>query len=224
MRVIRETAKNAGLDLYQSYDMIDATQNLDFYMSISGMIKSCAVNMSKMASDLRLMSSGPRTGLFEINLPAKQNGSSIMPGKVNPVIPEVVNQVAFNIIGNDTAITLAAEAGQLELNAFEPVIFYNLFESIETLGNAAATFTDNCIVGITANAERCKKMVDESIGIVTAICPHIGYEKAAAIAKEALKTDVSVRSLILEKGIMTEERLNKILDPFAMTEPGIQQV
>jgi aspartate ammonia-lyase len=174
-----------------------------------------------MANDLRLMSSGPKTGLGEINLPAKQNGSSIMPGKVNPVIPEVVNQVAFNIIGNDTTITMASEAGQLELNAFEPIIFYNLFESIETLTYAVKTFIDNCIVGITANEEHCRNMVNNSIGIITVICPYVGYETAANIAKEALSTGKSVKQLILEKGLFDEAQLDKILDPYTMTEPGI---
>lgn len=144
-----------------------------------------------------------------------------MPGKINPVIPEVVNQVAFNIIGNDVTITMAAEAGQLELNAFEPIIFYNLFQSIETLTFAVKTLVDNCIVGITANKEHCREMVENSIGIITAICPYVGYETAANIAKEALHTNQSVRKLILEKGLMNEEQLNTILNPVTMTEPGI---
>ena len=206
----------------QSYDTIDATQNLDSYAMVSGIVKSCAVNLSKMCNDLRLMSSGPRTGFCEINLPAKQNGSSIMPGKINPVIPEVVNQVAFNIIGNDVTITMAAEAGQLELNAFEPIIFYNLFESIQTLSNAVQTLVDNCIVGITANEEHCREMVESSIGIITAICPYVGYETAANIAKEALRTNQSVRELILQKKLLSEEQLTTILDPYTMTKPGIQ--
>ena len=175
-----------------------------------------------MCNDLRLMSSGPRTGFCEINLPAKQNGSSIMPGKINPVIPEVVNQVAFNIIGNDVTITMAAEAGQLELNAFEPIIFYNLFESIQTLSNAVQTLVDNCIGGITANEEHCREMVESSIGIITAICPYVGYETAANIAKEALRTNQSVRELILQKKLLSEEQLKTILDPYTMTKPGIQ--
>jgi len=206
---------------YQCADLIDGTQNLDCYPYVSGIIKSCAVTLSKMSNDLRLMASGPRTGFGEINLPDRQNGSSIMPGKVNPVIPEVVSQVAFNIIGNDVCITMASEAGQLELNAFEPVIFYNLFESLQTLKTALTTFIDNCIVGITANKEHCKELVDNSIGIITAICPYIGYEKAANIAKEAKKNNSSVRSLILEKGILNEAELNAILDPYSMTSPGI---
>ena len=152
---------------------------------------------------------------------AKQNGSSIMPGKVNPVIPEVVNQVAFNIIGNDMTITMAAEAGQLELNAFEPIIFYCMFQSIDTLAYAVQTLVDNCITGITANEERCRDLVENSVGIITAISPHVGYQKAADIAKKALKTGESVRNLILQEKLMDEEELSRVLDPINMTEPGI---
>ena len=220
-RIVKNMSRLTGQDLVQSYDMIDATQNLDGYAAVSGVIKSCAVNLSKMSNDLRLMSSGPRTGFGEINLPARQNGSSIMPGKINPVIPEVVNQVAFNIIGNDMTITMAAEAGQLELNAFEPIIFYNLFESIETLAGAVRTLVDNCIVGITANERRCRELVEQSVGLITAACPYIGYEKAASIAKEALRTGRPVRELILEQKLLPQEQLDQVLDPFVMTEPGI---
>jgi len=140
---------------------------------------------------------------------------------VNPVIPEVVNQVAFNIIGNDMTITMAAEAGQLELNAFEPIIFNNLFQSIETLTNAVRTLVDNCITGITANVEYCRNMVENSVGIITAICPFVGYEKAAIVAKEAIKTGASIRDLILRDGLLTKEQLDVILNPYSMTEPGI---
>ena len=168
-----------------------------------------------------IMSSGPRAGFGEINLPAKQNGSSIMPGKVNPVIPEVVNQVAFNAIGNDMTITMAAEAGQLELNAFEPIIFYCLFQSIDTIAYAVNTFVDNCVIGITANETRCRYFVENSVGIITAICPYVGYQKAAEIAKEAIKTGESVRKLIIETGLLTKEQMDEIMDPVQMTEPGI---
>ncbi|WP_373898249.1 aspartate ammonia-lyase [Haloimpatiens sp. FM7315] len=209
------------MDLVHAEDLIDSTQNLDNFVAVSGAIKTCAVNLSKMANDLRLMSSGPRTGFGEINLPPKQNGSSIMPGKVNPVIPEVINQIAFNIIGNDVTITMASEAGQLELNAFEPVIFYNLFQSIDTLTNGVDTLVRNCIEGITANEKRCKDLVDNSVGVITAICPHIGYKKAAAIAKNAIKTGESVRKLVMKEAILNEKELNVILDPISMTEPGI---
>lgn len=209
------------MEFVQAFDLIDATQNLDAFVAVSGAIKACAVTLSKIANDLRLMSSGPRAGFHEINLPAKQNGSSIMPGKVNPVIPEVVNQVAFNIIGNDVTITMAAEAGQLELNAFEPIVFYCMFQSIDTLSYAVETFVDNCVLGITANETRCRYLVENSVGIITAICPYVGYQKAADIAKKAIKTGESVRDLILAEKLMTEEQLKCILDPVNMTEPGI---
>ena len=196
------------------------TSNLDPFAAVSGSVKACAVTLSKIASDLRLMSSGPRTGLGEILLPGKQNGSSIMPGKVNPVIPEVVNQAAFQIFGNDVTITLAAELGQLELNAFEPVIFYNLFQAVDLLGHAAATFTDNCICGIQADAARCKAMVENSVGTATALCPYLGYTKAAEIAKKAVRENRNLRELVLEERLMDEEELDRVLDSYAMTEPG----
>ena len=220
-RIVPNLAELSGMELVQAFDLIDATQNLDSFVAVSGAIKACAVTLSKIANDLRLMSSGPRAGFAEINLPARQNGSSIMPGKVNPVIPEVVNQVAFNIIGNDVTITMAAEAGQLELNAFEPIIFYCMFQSIDTLAYAVQTFVDNCITGITANESRCRYLVENSVGIITAICPHVGYQKAAEIAKEAMKTGESIRSLILKEGLLDETELDEILEPTHMTEPGI---
>ena len=216
-RIVPNLSEISGMEFIQAFDLIDATQNLDSFVAVSGAVKACAVTLSKMSNDLRLMSSGPRAGFGEINLPAKQNGSSIMPGKVNPVIPEVVNQVAFNIIGNDMTITMAAEAGQLELNAFEPIIFYCMFQSIDTLGYAVETLVDNCIVGITANEERCRQLVENSVGIITAICPHVGYEKTADIAKKAINSNESVRSLILKENIMDEEELSRILDPIHMT-------
>ena len=220
-RIVPNLSKVTGLSLVQAFNLIDATQNLDEFVAVSGAVKTCAVNLSKMSNDLRLMSSGPRCGFGEINLPPRQNGSSIMPGKVNPVIPEVVNQVAFNIIGNDMTVTMAAEAGQLELNAFEPIIFYNLIQSVETLTYAVHTLVDHCIVGITANRERCRDMVEHSVGIITALCPHVGYEKAAEMAKRAIETGAPVRRLILEEVLLDEASLDKILDPYSMTEPGI---
>ena len=204
------------LELTQAEDLVDATQNLDGLVYVSGIVKACATSLSKIANDLRLMSSGPRAGFAEINLPAKQNGSSIMPGKINPVIPEVVNQIAFNIIGNDSTITLAAEAGQLELNAFEPIIFYCLFESLETLANGAEVFRKDCIEGITVNADNCKDEVEKSIGIVTALCPHIGYTKASQLAKRALNEKRNVRDVLIEEEILPKENINKILDPKKM--------
>ena len=209
--------KVSGVHLVQAEDLIDATQNLDGFVSVSGALKTSAVSLSKIANDLRLLSSGPRTGIMEINLPAMQNGSSIMPGKVNPVIPEVVSQAAFNIIGNDCTITMAAEAGQLELNAFEPVLFYNIFESIDCLEGAAMTFADNCVMGITANRERCRQHLEESVGTVTALCPYIGYTQAAKIAKESLKTGVTVAKLVLRENLLSAEMLAMVLDPVAMT-------
>ena len=220
-RIVPNLAQVSGMEFVQAFDLIDATQNLDPFVAVSGAIKACAVTLSKMANDLRLMSSGPRCGFGEINLPPKQNGSSIMPGKINPVIPEVVNQVAFNIIGNDVTITMAAEAGQLELNAFEPIIFYCLFQSIDTLAYAVNTFVENCVKGITANEERCRELVEKSVGIVTALSPHIGYMKAAELAKEALKNNVPIRQLVLDRKILNKEELDEILDVWGMTEPGI---
>lgn len=220
--IVANIVKVSHLPLRQADNLIDATQNLDCYAEASTIVKTCAINLSKMSNDLRLLSSGPRCGFNEINLPSMQNGSSIMPGKVNPVIPEVVNQVAFNIIGNDMTITMACEAGQMELNAFEPVIFFNLFQSIETLTQAVRTLIKNCINGITANKEHCLDLVNHSIGIITALNPYIGYKHSASIAKEAQKTGRQVRELVLEHGVLNEEELKTILDPKSMTQPGIK--
>ena len=219
-----ELSKVAGISLKQADDLIDATQNLDGFVSVSGVLKTCAVDISKISNDLRLMSSGPRTGLSEINLPARQNGSSIMPGKINSVIPEVVSQVAYLIIGHDYTITMAAEAGQLELNAFEPVLFHHLFESIDTLKEAAATLTKHCITGITANKGQCEEYIEKSVGISTALCPYIGYAKSAEIAKKSLKTGISVKELVLEEGLLKEEELKEILKPEKMTQPMREKV
>ena len=218
-KIMPKLSEIAGYELTPASDLIDATQNLDSFVAFSAALKTCAVNLSKIANDLRLTSSGPCTGIGEIVLPAMQNGSSIMPGKINPVIPEVINQVAFLIIGHDATVTAAAEAGQLELNAFEPVLFYQLFESITALTGALNTFTKNCIVGIKANREKCLEMVEKSVGIVTAMAPYIGYQRSAAIAKESLKTGTPVREIILRDHITSEETLNNILDIYKMTEP-----
>jgi aspartate ammonia-lyase len=215
--IVNILSEECGRELIKADDLIDATQNVDCFVAVSGSLKACAVNLSKICNDLRLMSSGPKTGFGEITLPAKQNGSSIMPGKVNPVIPEVVSQVAFLVIGNDMTITMAAEAGQLELNAFEPVIFYKLFESLTCLSNAISTLTENCIKGIIANEKRCEELVGKSVGIVTALCPYLGYKKSAELAKEALAKDVRIKDLILEYGLIDPVQLDKILDPYSMT-------
>jgi aspartate ammonia-lyase len=182
-------------------------------------LKRVAVKVSKICNDLRLLSSGPRAGLGEINLPPMAPGSSIMPGKVNPVIPEVVNQVAFEVIGNDMTVTMAANAGQLELNVMEPVIAHNLLRSIDMLGRACQTLTERCIIGISANREHCRRMVENSIGLVTALNPYLGYEKSTEIAKEAMATGSSVYQIVLEKGYMSKAELEEILSPENMTKP-----
>lgn len=221
--IVPTLAKVSGYPLVQADDLFDATENLDGFVRVSSSLKACAVNLSKMCNDLRILASGPKAGFGEITLPAMQNGSSIMPGKVNPVIPEVVSQVAFHIIGHDVTITMAAEAGQMELNAFEPVVFYNLFDSITTLTHAVDTLTDNCIIGITANKERCQKLLDASVGITTALCPYIGYKKAASLAKESLRTGIPVKKLVLKHGLMKEKQLDIVLDPYAMTEAATKK-
>lgn len=214
-------AENSGLDLRTAEHLVDATQNTDAYVQVSSALRGCMVNMSKIANDLRLMASGPRAGLTEIILPARQPGSSIMPGKVNPVMAEVMNQVAFQVIGNDTTICLASEAGQFELNVMEPVLVFNLLESMEMMTNVFTVFREYCLDGIQANGERMEAYVNNSIGIITAINPHVGYETASAIAKEALETGKPIRTLCMEKGILTKEELDLILDPYEMTNPGI---
>lgn len=219
--VTKVLSELTGVPYYQAEDMIDGTQHIDCFAAVSGALKECALALSKISNDLRLMSSGPRTGFEEINLPARQNGSSIMPGKVNPVIPEVVSQVAFRVVGNDMTISMAVEAGQLELNAFEPVVFDALFQSITALDGAIKTLTVNCVEGITANEQHCLDLLDASVGTVTAVCPYIGYAQAAALAKEALKTGVPVRTLLVERGILTTEEVEHILDAFRMTKPGV---
>jgi aspartate ammonia-lyase len=219
--VVKTLSEVSGEELLQSTDLVDGTRNLDVFVWMSSAIKICATNLSKTVNDLRLMASGPTAGFNEINLPQMQPGSSIMPGKVNPVILEVVNQVCFQVFGNDVTITKAAEAGQLELNVFEPVLFFNLFQSLEIIKNGVDTLIENCIKGITANEERCKSMVDNSIGILTALNPHIGYKNASDIAKQSLKEGVPVAELILRRGLMSREDIAVILNPFNMTNPGI---
>ena len=198
-------------------DLVEATPDTGAYVSYSAALKRLAVKLSKICNDLRLMASGPRCGLHEINLPPMAPGSSIMPGKVNPVIPEVTNQVCFKVIGNDTAVTFAAEAGQLQLNVMEPVIAQCILESQTWLINAMNTLRTKCIDGITVNADHCYEMVKHSIGIVTALNPYIGYKTSTKVAKEALETGRSVYDLVLEHGYMTQEKLDEALDPKAMT-------
>ncbi|EFS21806.1 putative aspartate ammonia-lyase [Fusobacterium gonidiaformans 3-1-5R] len=220
-RVVEVLSEVTGFSFSQCEDLVDGTRNLDSFVYLSSILKTCAVNLSKTANDIRLMSSGPKAGIAELILPQEQPGSSIMPGKVNPVIPEVMNQVCFQIFGNDVTITKAAEAGQLELNVFEPVLFFNLFQSIQILTNGIRTFIDNCIAGIQVNEEDCKYWLTRSVGVVTALSPHIGYKVAAEIAKLSLKTGKPVYDLVLEQGLLEKEKLDVILNPFEMTKPGI---
>lgn len=215
-RKIREVS---GKDYIVASDLIEATQDTGAYVQISGVLKRVSAKLSKVCNDLRLLSSGPKCGLNEINLPKMQPGSSIMPGKVNPVIPEVVNQVCYFVIGSDITVTFASEGGQLQLNVFEPVIAYSLFNSIVMLEKAMITLADKCIDGITANEQICSDFVYNSIGIVTALNPYIGYENSASIAKEALNTGKRVYDLALERGLLSKEELDNILTPQNMLNP-----
>ena len=199
-------------------NLVEATSDTSSFVAYAGALKKLAIKLSKICNDLRLLSSGPRTGLFEINLPAKQPGSSIMPGKVNPVIPEVVNQVCFKVIGNETTVALASEAGQLQLNVMEPIIALSLFDSIDLLTNALDTLRKECIDGITANQEHLRKEVENSIGIITALNPVIGYKNSTKIAKQALEENRSVYDLVLEHKVLTKEELDKLLDPKNMLD------
>lgn len=220
-RSVEILAKLTDIPFENAVDLVDATQNTDAYTEISSALKICMINMSKVANDLRLMSSGPRAGFAELQLPARQPGSSIMPGKINPVICEVVNQVAFQVAGNDLTVSLASEAGQFELNVMEPVLVYNLHQSLHIMNQVLETFGEFCIEGIEANIDTCKTYVDRSIGIITALNPHVGYEIATRLAKEALETGASIRELILRDKVLTEEEVDNILDSFEMTKPGI---
>jgi aspartate ammonia-lyase len=211
--------KLTGLPLRTSEDLIEATWDTGAFVQLSGVLRRIAVKLSKVCNDLRLLSSGPRAGINEINLPKMQPGSSIMPGKVNPVIPEVVNQIAFQVIGMDVTVTLAAEAGQLQLNVMEPVIAFDLFVMLETLKRGCRVLESKCIRGITANPERCRELVLNSIGIVTALNPIIGYENSAAIAKEALASGRSVHDLALEKGLIDKDKLEEILSVDNLMNP-----
>ncbi len=217
--VCRRLAEISGIPVVTAPNLIEATQDCGAFVQLSGVLKRVAVKLSKVCNDLRLLSSGPRAGLFEINLPARQAGSSIMPGKVNPVIPEVVNQIAFEVIGNDLTVTLAAEAGQLQLNAFEPVIAHSLFESVTHLRQGCLILADRCVEGITANRERLAGIVRDSIGVATALNPHIGYANATEIAVEAHRSGRSVAELVLERGLMSAEQLAEVLRPEVLTRP-----
>ena len=216
---VEELSRISGIDFEVAEDLVEATSDVGSFVMFSGVLKRVAVKISKMCNDLRLMSSGPRAGLNEINLPPVAPGSSIMPGKVNPVIPEVVNQVAYQVIGNDLAVTMAAEAGQLQLNVMEPVIAFNILQSLKMLSKAVTTLTRRCIRGITANEDQCRKYVDCSIGIVTALNPYIGYENSTRIASKALQTGRGVMDLVLEEGLLSRKKLEEILSPSQMCHP-----
>jgi aspartate ammonia-lyase len=217
--VCKHLIKVSGIPFITAHNLVEATQDCGSFVQLSGVLKRVAVKLSKTCNDLRLLSSGPRAGLGEINLPAVQAGSSIMPGKVNPVIPEVVNQVAFEVIGNDITVSFAAEGGQMQLNAFEPIIAHSLFKSLSHLRQACIILADRCVRGITANREHMKQMVENSIGIVTALNPYIGYENSSMIAKEAYASGRSVVALVLEKGLLTQAQLDEIMKPESLTRP-----
>jgi aspartate ammonia-lyase len=216
-RCVNHLSKITGKPLKLAVDLVEATQDTQPFVLFSSALKSLAIKLSKICNDLRLLSSGPRAGLHEINLPAMQPGSSIMPGKVNPVIPEVVNQVCFKAIANDLAVTLAAEAGQLQLNVMEPIIAYCILESQTMFMNAASTLRQHCVDGITANDDICRRYVEHSIGVVTALNPLLGYDKSTELAAEALKTGKGIVELVREKKLLTEEQIRSVLDPKAMT-------
>jgi aspartate ammonia-lyase len=217
--VVQQLRELTGIPVVKASNLVEATQDTGAYVQLSGVLKRVAVKLSKISNDLRLLSSGPRAGLHEINLPPMAPGSSIMPGKVNPIIPEVVNQIAFQVIGHDVAVTMASEAGQLELNVMAPVIAYNLFSSIVILTRGCYTLGRRCVSGITANREQCRYYVENSIGLVTALNPVLGYERSSEVAAEALATNRSVIDVILEKGYLTREELDEFLKPENMTRP-----
>jgi aspartate ammonia-lyase len=218
-KVCEHLSRITGLRLITAPDLVEATADTGAFVQLSGVLKRCAVKLSKICNDLRLLSSGPRAGFGEINLPPMQPGSSIMPGKVNPVIPEVVNQVCFDVMGGDTTVTIAAEAGQLQLNVFEPIIAYRLLRSIESLANACRVLRERCIEGITPNPDRMRHFVEHSIGIVTALVPVIGYEASTAVAKDALDSGRGVYDIVLERKLLTRAELDRVLNPEAMTAP-----
>lgn len=218
-RVRAHLSKITGLELITAPDLVEATADTGVFVQLSGVLKRCAVKLSKICNDLRLLSSGPRAGFGEINLPPMQPGSSIMPGKVNPVIPELVNQVCFEVIGGDVTVTIAAEGGQLQLNVFEPVIAYRLLRGLITMTRACDILRQRCVDGITANPERMRMFVERSIGVITALVPVLGYETTTEIAKKALETGRGVYELVCDTGLMTRAELDRLLNPEAMTAP-----
>ncbi|MBY5920826.1 aspartate ammonia-lyase [Ferrimonas balearica] len=221
---IQHLSDIAKVEMKGASDKVEATVDMGAFVLYSGILRRIAVKLSKICNDLRLLSSGPRCGFNEINLPPMQPGSSIMPGKVNPVIPEAVNQTAFQVIGNDLAVTMAAEAGQLQLNAMEPLITYNLLNSTKMLSDAMAMLTTRCVVGITANKDHCQQLVNNSLALATLLNPYIGYENTTRLAKTALQTGQGIVELVLEEGLLTQEQLDRLLDPEIMLKPSIAQL
>ncbi|MBQ2058926.1 MAG: aspartate ammonia-lyase [Firmicutes bacterium] len=217
----KKVAELTGEPFYQAEDLVDGTMHTDCYAMISGALKSLAIVLNKICADLRIMSSGPATGFGEIHLPERQNGSSIMPGKINPVMTEVVTQVGFKVIGNDVTVTLACEGGQLELNAFEPITFYSLFESIQMLTNVMPVFKAYCVDGIEANADHCRELMEKSVGMATALNPYIGYKASAKLIKDAKAHGKTLKQEAYDENILPHDQLDEILDPMAMTTPGI---
>ncbi len=220
-KVVAALSKISGLPFVSSKNLFERMQSMADFVAFSGSLRELAIELIRIANDLRLLASGPRTGFAEIILPPVQPGSSIMPGKVNPVMAEVTNMVCFQVLGNDLTISLAAQAGQLELNVMMPVISFNLLQSMEILANDISLLTDRCVKGITVNRERCKEYAEKSVGLATILNPSIGYEAAAAVAKESAATGKSLREIIVARGILTAEVVDKILDPTAMTEPSV---
>jgi aspartate ammonia-lyase len=222
-RIVEGLACETGEDLIRSKNLIERMQNMDPFVALSSAVKGTAVNLIRIANDLRLLSSGPRTGLGEINLPPVQPGSSIMPGKVNPVMAEVTDMVCFQVVGCDLAVTMAAQAGQLELNVMMPVIAFNLLFSMEILKNCVRQLTQLCVAGISANEERCRNFLDQSVALATVLAPSIGYAASAEVAKESQKSGKSIRQVILERGILSEKELDEVLAPYPLTSPGVHQ-
>ncbi|WP_080873829.1 aspartate ammonia-lyase [Oceanobacillus timonensis] len=220
-KAVTQLSKQLGVKLHSAKNLVDGTQNTDAYTALSASLKVLAMNMSKICNDLRMMASGPMTGLQEITLPVKQPGSSIMPGKVNPVMIEVVNQAAFQVAGNDQSICMASEAGQFELNVMGPVITFNLLQSLQVMNNSLDVFTRYAVSDIEANVERCREYVEESYGIITALNPHLGYETAAKVVKQAIETGLTIKEICKAHDLLSEEELDTILDPKEMTTPGI---
>ncbi|MGE5675015.1 MAG: aspartate ammonia-lyase, partial [Mycobacterium leprae] len=221
--VVEQLRAITKLGLARSENLIDGTQNADVFAEVSGLLKASAVNLAKVAADLRLMASGPRTGFGEIRLPALQAGSSIMPGKVNPVMTEMASQVAYQVMAADLAITMAAQAGQLELNALLPLIAHHLLSSLAIMRNAVTLLAQRCVAGIEADADRCRLQLDQSFGMITALVPRLGYEKASELAKEALRAGRTAREVMLDSGLFTAEELDLLLNPKELTHPGVRR-